>query len=323
MTASARSVLLLTHSADHFTIDRVHAGVARRGAHPIRLDSDRFPAEYRLTTRVSETAMAVRMRTHDAEIALGDVASVWLRRIFGPPRPAGLTDLEAEQCARESRAALDGFLSALTGARWLDPLARVHEAENKLVQLREAQRAGLHVPRTVVGNDPDEVRALWTACSGQLVAKMLTPVTRSMGPPAAAVYTHTLDVSDIEDLDGLALAPMIFQEHIDKLRELRVVYIAGRCFVGSLDATSDDWRRPTQGSRPQWHVDELPDDVAARLDALMRALGLRFGVADFLAARDGSYPFLELNPVGEWGMLERDLDLPIADAIAEELCKQP
>jgi glutathione synthase/RimK-type ligase-like ATP-grasp enzyme len=325
MATPRRAVLLLTHSADHFTVDRVLAGVARRGAHPVRLDSDRFPAEYRLTTRVSGDGMALRLHTHDVEFPVASVASVWMRRIFGPPRSSGLTDLEADQCVRESRAALEGFLSALHGAHWLDPLAHVREAENKLVQLREAQRAGLHVPRTVVGNDPDEVRALWAECRGQLVAKMLTPVTRSMGPPAAAVYTHTLSASDLDDLEGLALAPMIFQERIDKLRELRVVYVAGRCFVGSLEATSDDWRKPTQGSTSPtspWRVDRLPDDVAARLDAVMRALGLRFGVADFLAARDGSHPFLELNPVGEWGMLERDLDLPIADAIAEELCKQ-
>src|ERR1041384_21205 len=167
MATSPHSVLLLTHSADHFTIDRVLAGVARRGAHPIRFDSDRFPAEYRLTTRVSGSGMAVCLRAQDAEIPLGDVASVWLRRIFGAPRPAGLTDLEAEQCARESRAALDGFLSALSGARWLDPLVRVREAENKLLQLREAQRAGLYVPRTVVGNDPDEGRKLWAARGGR------------------------------------------------------------------------------------------------------------------------------------------------------------
>src|SRR5262245_60634318 len=99
MTTPRRTVLLLTHSADHFTIDRVQAGVARRGAHPIRLDSDRFPAEYRLTTRVSGDGMAVRLRVPDLEIPVGSVTSVWLRRIFGPPRPTGLTDIEAEQCA--------------------------------------------------------------------------------------------------------------------------------------------------------------------------------------------------------------------------------
>ena len=320
MATSPRAVLLLTHSADHFTIDRVQAGVARRGAHPIRFDTDRFPEHYQLTTRIDDDGLAVRLRTPDGELPMHEVGAVWTRRVFGPPRPAGLSALEADQCIRESRAALEGFLSALHDADWLDPLPRVRHAENKLVQLREARRAGLHVPRTIVGNDPDEVHRLWDACRGQVVAKMLTPVTRSMGPPAAAVYTHALGASDLDDLDGLALAPMIFQERVDKLRELRVVYVAGRCFVGSLEAASDDWRKPTAATSP-WQRDRLPDDVAAGLDALMRALGLRFGVADVLRARDGSHAFLEVNPVGEWGMLERDLDLPIADAIAEELCQ--
>jgi glutathione synthase/RimK-type ligase-like ATP-grasp enzyme len=323
MTSALRGVLLLTHSADHFTIDRVQVGVMQRGLYPFRLDSDRFPADYQLTTRVGPDGVSARLRGPDVELPIDDVGSVWLRRIAGPPRQTGLSDLEAAQCVRESRAALDGFLSALHGADWFDPLPRVRQAENKLVQLREAQRAGLRVPRTIVGNDPDEVRALWETCRGQLVAKMLTPIAQSMGAPAAFVYTRTLGAGDLEDLDGLALSPMIFQERIDKVRELRVVYVAGRCFAGSIDGDRDDWRTKPAGPISPWRADRLPHDVVERLAALMRALGLRFGVADFLRARDGSHVFLELNPVGEWGMLERDLELPIADAIAEELCKRP
>lgn len=319
MATSPRVVLLLTHSADHFTIDRVQAGVARRGARPIRFDTDRFPEHYQLTTRI-DGGVAVRLRTPDAELPIDEVSAVWTRRVFGQPRPGGMRALEADHCVRESRAALDGFLGALHGADWLDPLPRVRHAQDKLVQLREAGRAGLRVPRTIVGNDPDEVHRLWRACGGQVVAKMLTPIAQSMGAPPAAVYTHALRASDLDDLDGLALAPMIFQERVDKLRELRVVYVAGRCFAGSLEAIGDDWRKPT-AAPPRWQRDRLPDDVAAGLDALMRALGLGFGVADVLRARDGSHAFLEVNPVGEWGMLERDLELPIADAIAEELCR--
>jgi len=322
MTTPSHAVLLITHSADHFTIDRVLAGVVRRGCHAIRLDTDRFPGESQLTTRVGPAGLSVRLRVDGRDVPMDAVGAVWMRRIFHAPRPDGLSDLEAGQCTREARAALDGFLSTLDQAEWLDPLPRVREAENKLVQLREAHKAGLRVPLTVVGNDPDEVHRLWDACGGHVVTKMLTPVSRSMGAPPAAVYTHTLRAADLEDLDGLALAPMIFQQRVDKVRELRVVYVAGRCFVGSLDATSDDWRTGTPGATSPWRTDALPDDVAARFAELMSALGLRFGAADFLRARDGSVHFLEVNPVGEWGMLERDLDLPIADAIAEELCKR-
>jgi glutathione synthase/RimK-type ligase-like ATP-grasp enzyme len=322
MSIPSHAVLLLTHSADHFTIDRVREGVVRRRHVAIRLDTDRFPGESQLTARVGPAGISLRLRVDDCELPIDAVGAVWLRRVVDGPRPDGLSALEAEHCVRESRAALDGFLSALHHAAWLDPLPRVRRAQNKMVQLREAQRAGLHIPLTVVGNDPEEVRRLWDACGGQVVTKMLTPVTRSMGAPVAAVYTHALSAADLDDLDGLALSPMIFQQRIDKVRELRVVYVAGRCFAGSLAATRDDWRTGAAGPVSPWRTDALPDDVAARFAAMMRALGLGFGAADFLLARDGSYQFLEVNPAGEWGMLERDLDLPIADAIAEELCKQ-
>jgi len=34
---------------------------------------------------------------------------------------------------------------------------------------------------------------------------------------------------------------------------------------------------------------------------------------------EGEHVFLEVNPLGQWGMLERDLGLPISQAIAEAL----
>lgn len=316
----ARAVLLVTHSADHFTIDRVMDGVARRGARPIRLDTDRFPGELRLTARLGDRAEP-RLRDGDEALDLGDVASVWLRRVMDPARPEGLDDLEAAQCVREARATLEGWLGLFAEAAWLDPLPRVRAAEDKLAQLVAARRAGLRVPRTVIGNDPDEVRALWSETGGAMVTKMLTALTRTMGAPPAAVYTTALTAADLEDLEGLALSPMIFQERIAKVRELRVIYVAGRCFTGAIAADRDDWRRQAAGEGSPWEVGALPADDEARLDHMMRGLGLRFGAADFVCDADGRHHFLEVNPGGEWGMLERDLGLPIADAIAEELCR--
>ena len=34
---------------------------------------------------------------------------------------------------------------------------------------------------------------------------------------------------------------------------------------------------------------------------------------------DDRHVFLEMNPAGEWGMLERELSLPISEAIAESV----
>jgi hypothetical protein len=37
---------------------------------------------------------------------------------------------------------------------------------------------------------------------------------------------------------------------------------------------------------------------------------------------EGRHIFLEVNPQGEWGMIQRDLQLPIAETIAEKLIKR-
>lgn len=59
----------------------------------------------------------------------------------------------------------------------------------------------------------------------------------------------------------------------------------------------------------------LPDEVTYRMQALMAELGLVYGAIDLILTPDGEYVFLEVNPTGEWGMLERDLGYPISDAM--------
>jgi glutathione synthase/RimK-type ligase-like ATP-grasp enzyme len=116
---------------------------------------------------------------------------------------------------------------------------------------------------------------------------------------------------------------MVFQEQIPKQWELRVVYVNGKVFVGALDASvydtsKVDWRKPGVDIGVWQHYD-LPEQVLRRLQIFMDKLGLLFGALDFIVTPSGEYVFLEVNPIGEWGMLEKDLDLPIASAIADTL----
>ena len=116
---------------------------------------------------------------------------------------------------------------------------------------------------------------------------------------------------------------MVFQELIPKACELRVAYVAGEAFAGALDATGTsrgqtDWRRATPEDC-SWQKYLLPAGVARSLQILMSELGLVFGAIDLICTPSGEHVFLEVNPSGEWGMLERDLGLPISEAIASAL----
>ena len=156
-----------------------------------------------------------------------------------------------------------------------------------------------------------------------MVAKMMTPLSVSMGKAPLFVYTSDVHEADLADADQLRHCPMMFQERVDKARELRVAYVDGRAFTGAIEASASaaggtDWRLATP-DECRWQDAELPGEVTRKLRALMDQLGLVFGAVDLIVTPDAEHVFLEVNSAGEWGMLERDLSHPISEAIAEAL----
>ncbi len=316
-----KQVLILTHSGDRFVVERVAAAIERRGGRARRFDTDLFPSEARLAASFGGNRRAL-LRANGADVDLAEIDAVWSRRIW-PPRIDERVDPKLrEGAARESSAALAGAFDALHRASWIDRPEVVRAADDKLRQLRLAEDVGLLVPPTLVTNDPDAVRA-FRAEHGDVVAKMLTPLSQGMEHQTFFVRTSRVRDADLEHLDGLRHAPMVFQALVPKSIELRVACVGPRAFAGAIDASRSergkvDWRL-ARTDEAQWQRGELPEPVAAKVFELMRALRLRFGAVDLIRRPDGAHVFLEVNPTGEWGMLEKDLDLPISDALAEEL----
>jgi MvdC family ATP-grasp ribosomal peptide maturase len=316
-------VLLLTHSGDFFTVDRVAEALARRGARPFRLNTDLFPLEIRLSAKLTPGGLHHLIRDSGKTIDADEVRAVWSRKVWTPRMDESLDPQFQEMCIRESTAMLYGFLDCFHGARWINDPQQNHDAENKLRQLRLASEVGLVIPRTLCTNDPEQARAFFEEVEGKMVAKLLRPLTVSMGPGPAFVYTSDVEEKDLAEAEMLRHSPMVFQERIPKAIELRIAYVDGNCFVGAVDASGSsrgqtDWRL-SGPDECAWIPGEIPDDIAARLRALMRRLGLTYGAIDLIRTPGGEIVFLEVNPGGEWGMLERDLDLPISEALADAL----
>ena len=321
--ATRDAVLLLTHSRDFYTIDLVSQALVRRGVRPIRFNTDLFPSQIKLSARAGDERTAQLFTESGEQISTTEVRAVWARKLWSPRMADDLDERYRSMCVGESIAALEGFLDALHAAHWVNDLQNQRAAENKQRQLRLAARAGLHVPRTLVTNDPTATRQFFAETDGQTVAKLLRPIDVSMDTAAPFAYTNRVHEEDLDHADALRHSPMVFQELIPKACELRVAYVAGKTFAGALDASGTsrgqtDWRRVAPEDC-RWQKAQLPTEVASGLQVLMSELGLLFGAVDLICTPSGEYVFLEVNPGGEWGMLERDLDLPISEAIAEAL----
>jgi glutathione synthase/RimK-type ligase-like ATP-grasp enzyme len=325
------TVLIITYSGDNESVESVARAVCERGGRAVRLDTDRFPSEVRLAAhyggesggRVTGVTGATGA-AGGGEFDLSEVGAVWHRRLRVAARvPRGMDAQLRAASVGESRAALLGVLAGLTAFR-VDPEAAIRRAEQKPLQLRVARELGLEVPRTLVTNDPSAVRAFYAACGGRLVAKMLSSfAVYDREGRESVVFTNPVGPEDLEDLSGLSLCPMTFQERVEKALELRATVVGRRVFTASVDSQASaraahDWRRDGARLVNGWRPYQLPPEAEGRLLALMDYFGLNYGAADFILTPEGRHVFLELNPSGEFFWLDGP-DLPISAALADVL----
>src|SRR6185503_11536226 len=121
---------------------------------------------------------------------------------------------------------------------------------------------------------------------GQMVAKLLRPISVSMDAVDSFVYTNRVREEDLAGAETLRHSPVVFQELIPKACELRVAYVAGEVFAGAIDASGTlsgqtDWRRAAP-EECRWRVGQVPAEVVSGLHVLMSELGLVFGAVDLI-----------------------------------------
>ena len=133
-----------------------------------------------------------------------------------------------------------------------------------------------------------------------------------------------MSTADLANDDALAVAPVIYQRHLEKRCDIRVTIVGESIYaavIQSQEAKSAkvDWRLADVELAHEVHV--LPEKMARACRRLMKALNLNFGAVDLVLTPKDEYYFLEINPNGQWLWLEDKLLFPISDRIVEWLVK--
>lgn len=316
------TILIVTRSKDNKAPLLVSQALEERGERVYRFDTDLFPTQLQLAL---DEAGGGRLVGPAGVLELSDVTAVWYRRNdTGGLIPKDMEPQLRYPSVEESRRVVFGLMAAL-GVFTLDRLDRVRWAENKPLQLKLARSLGLEVPRTLMTNDPEAVRTFAASCPEGVVTKMMTAFSvHDEEQREHVVFTTKLGTSELEDLEGLDLCPMTFQELVPKALELRVTVVGERVMAASIDSQAllgsrHDWRREGLALLDAWKPYELPEPVRARTLKLMDALGLNYGALDFIVTPEGRHVFLEVNPAGEFMWLTRNPGLPIHEALADVL----
>jgi len=312
-------VLILTNAGDAFPAV-VIAELQARGVPWARFDTSAFPCSNVLTLRFNDardSRDSAVVHLDDRLVDLADVSAVWNRRPTPPVPDPALAAEDREFVAAESRHVLTSLWSLLGDRFWVTPSDADRAAEHKPYQLATARACGLETPKTLITNDPQEAVKFLDQCGGQIVYKSVRHYTRRQDEIPLALFTTVVDRAALEGhLDGIRLAPCLFQDYVPKRVELRAHVIGDRIFTSAIDSQSDefarhDWRRNLLRRPLPQEPFELPADISAKVHELMRRLGLVFGCLDLILTPDDRYVFLEINPNGQWYWVEQETGLPL------------
>ncbi|MBV6623877.1 MAG: MvdD family ATP-grasp ribosomal peptide maturase [Rivularia sp. (in: Bacteria)] len=319
------TILIITHSQDNESISSVMAAIEARGEKAFRFDTDKFPTQTRLDISYSNGSRNIIIANEQQKLNLKEVSSVWYRRIaIGAKIPYSMNKQLRQASIQESRTTIAGMIASIE-AFHLDKVVNIRLAENKQLQLQVAEEIGLKIPRTLITNNPETVKQFAQECQQDIVTKMLSSfaIYDNFGQEKV-VFTNPVTSEDINNLDGLNLCPMTFQEKIPKALELRTIIVGKNLFTAAVDSQAVhkaryDWRREGLALINTWQPHNLPKYVEQKLLKLMAYFQLNYGAVDIILTPDNEYIFLEVNPVGEFFWLEHSPGLPISQSIAELL----
>jgi hypothetical protein len=252
--------------------------------------------------------------------------SIWLRHREPPTLPLSMHPGDREVAIRQCDRAFSELVAALHSSRvfWVNPFERENVSSLKAYQLREAERAGLTIPETLVSNNPEEIKEFIAHCGGVAIHKLLYAAVWKPreGDQLLASFTSPVSCSDLPADATLRLCPGIFQPLLKKRFEVRVACFGNYLVSLQIDSQSDerarmDWRAG------QWWVDmkpyNLPEGIAAGIRRFLGSTGLAHASLDFIVDDDGEHIFLEANTKGQFLWMEERAGLPMLDIFSEYL----
>lgn len=299
-------------------VDGVIDRLRDRGIHVSRFSPCQFPSDELLTWRPGEAGKA-----------LSRPDAAWICDFSGWSVERSLTGLQRDVAVAETTAFIEG-LFLTSAANWLNDPISIRRASRKMLQLEVAEGLGANVPVTCVTNDYAEARDFCFNHSPSIVKALATGFI-AYGDQAIKLYTRRVpeDLSSI--LEGLKSGPLIFQEMINKVEEIRAIVIDKDAFLTrmNLDGLSDDSvdirRLDYRKERKRFqNCTDRPDIEKTSCD-IVSNLGLSYGCLDWAIDRKGNAIFLECNPMGSFKWFElcsrTDITGRIADAL-ERRCNQ-
>jgi MvdD family ATP-grasp ribosomal peptide maturase len=319
-------ILIITHTGDNFSIEKVTEYITKNDFEVIRFDVDLYPLKNKLSTSFQDGEWVSILETSEKKYRLDDIAAVWYRRAYNIG--AGLKEeLEAKfygASMGEIRTTLFGFLESIDSYSLGKPSV-YRRMDSKEEQLKIADKIGLKIPETCITNNPEEAKK-FILKHKNVIGKMQAGFAIYEDGVENVVFTNVIEEKNLEELDSLLYCPMQFQKKIEKQKELRVTIVGQDVYAFEVDSQQSDdakvdWRKDGVNLIDKWVRTELPREIEVKILELLDVYNVDYGAIDIIVSPEDEYYFIEINAAGEFFWLDNLTEGNlISKSIADVLC---
>lgn len=305
-----------------------------------RINSDKSKIELISLTLANDSSKdEMILKVDERIVRLSEITAVWQRRgrIRLSSRPAGTYDFlktvlprginkHAEHNLNYEKETLNGYITF-----FLTQVSRCigngnNATQNKLAVLYHAKQLGLLISTSVVTSVKEDVQLAYDSHKPIITKAILDNLFTSTLNDNVAFYTEEIEQETIDALPEKIFYSFL-QKKINKKYELRIFYLKGKFYPMAIFSQRDvqtkvDFRKYNQEKPNRTVRYKLPADIEEKLSHLMDILKLDTGSIDMIVNENDEHIFLEVNPVGQYGMVSVPCNYPIEKEIADYLSGQ-
>ena len=218
------------------------------------------------------------------------------------------------------------IFNMLNDKYWIPHHKHVGGGLNKINLLKKARDCGLNTPDTIVSSSKNSVQNFKNT-NGSIINKAINEVEIILyNEHFVDMYTKEVTDKDIKKMQK-TFFPSLFQKKIDKQFEIRTFFIEDEYYSMAIFSQNDD---KTKTDFRNYNLDKpnrcvpfnLPPDILNKLKKLMKIIDLNTGSIDLIVCEKTSLIyFLEVNPVGQLGMVSMNCNYYLEEKIALNLKK--
>ncbi|MFK7783742.1 MAG: grasp-with-spasm system ATP-grasp peptide maturase [Crocinitomicaceae bacterium] len=320
-----KHVIIASSSFENST-DRVMEWIDYYGGKPTRINAldDFFYGEFSLSFEKKKDPVSIWFRRTDrqGEIPKVDEKHVHKSQTFKKGRVKNVVKSLELEMKQDNASLAYHFWKSFDVTQSVGSLA--NSVPDKLGQLRVAISLGIDVPSTTITNSRRELLKFYSQHANGIINKSIgDSFMVTYEETTYSMFTEEVPLEMINDLPEV-FCRSLFQEKLDKEFEVRSFFLKGEFYSMAIFSQKDtqttvDFRRynvdvPNRISRCL-----LPEELEEKTRKLMERLKLDTGSIDFVKTKDGRWVYLEVNPVGQFGMVSQPCNYQLERKIAEKL----